>query len=521
MAMLTLIKEFKMKNTVKILLCLWLVMFAFYGCSNSQDLVSTTEETTQVQETTAAQVVEKDIIIGYYSNETLNPYTTQSTANYNLMTLFYDSLMNIGSDYSASCALAASCSVSDGKIILTLKSDLFFSDGTVLTAADVVYSYELAKSSYFYSERLSNFKSVTSGTDEIIFTLYSEDAYATSCLDFPIVKSSTGEDDLPIGSGRYTIEKVDSTYVLSANELSTTEKEMSTQNIYLYDISKVDETILYLLQIGDITFYYDDLSSSVSQKISANTAEVSTNNLVYLGINSDNDIFDNTNIAKAFYWALDINEIASSCFDSYADAAVTIFNPNWYGVSEYSNISYTQDLTTANDLLSSSSYTYAYADSDYRNKSSVYLSFDLIVNSESEAKVETAEKIKDYLALIGVEVIINELSFDDYVTALENGDYDLYIGEVKLSANMDLSVFFDSDGAVNYGINASSSLTTAYSDFQSGNIDVVTFLEVFNEDIVLIPLCYKTRISYYLRELQYIYIGDSNDIFANVYSWSY
>lgn len=511
-----------MKKIFKILLCLSLVMFLFYGCSSTSEQDSST--TAAEQDTTDEEIedtVIKDVVIGYYSNESLNPYTTKSSANDILMSLIYDSIVDLDSDYSAHCTLASSYTVSDGKVVVTLNDDLFFSDGTALTSADVVYSFELAKDSYFYSERLSNFKSITAGTDEIIFTLYSEDAYAASCLDFPIVKSGTGDSDLPTGSGRYTIAKDGSSYVLTINELSTTDEQMSTQSLYLYDISKSDESILYLLQIGDITFYFDDLSSSVSQKISANTAEVSTNNFVYLGINTDNDIFDNTNIAKAFYWAIDINSIASSCFDSYADAAVTIFNPVWYGVSRYTNVTYSQDLTTANELLENGGFAFASTDSQYRSKSSLELSFDLIVNSESEAKVETAQSIKEDLALIGVEINIIELEFDEYVRTLESGDYDLYVGEVKLSSNMDLSVFFDSDGAVSYGINCSESLSTAYEDFKSGDIDVVTFLEVLNADMPLIPLCYKTGISYYSRELQYIYVADSNDIFANVYSWSY
>ncbi|MFI3142381.1 MAG: ABC transporter substrate-binding protein [Clostridia bacterium] len=508
-----------MKKILCLMLCLLAITASFYGCSNDETDETITETETTEEETTAEDVVVKDVVIGYYADESLNPYLTTSSANQKIASLLYDSLVTLDSSYDPYCELASAFNIDENKIIINLKDGLVFSDGTTLDAHDIAYSFELAKESYFYSSRLSNFQSITTGTDEIIFTLYETDVYAVSCLNFPIVKSGTGEADVPTGSGSYKAELDGSTYYLVQNTKSTTSEELLTTTINLLDISKSDESNLYLLQIGDLSFYYDDLSSPASQNITANTAEISTNNLVYLGMNNSNIIFENDNIAEAFYWAIDINQIVSSCFDSYAEAAVTIFNPDWYGASDYSNVTFSQNTQKANELLENSGYVYG--SQSYRSNSTDALSFTLIVNSESEAKIETAELIQEQLAQIGVEVIISELSFDEYTQALEDGEYDLYVGEIKLSSNMDLSVFFDEDGAANYGISVSESLSTAYSDFISGNIDISTFLSVLDEQRPIIALCYKTSLAYYSRELQYTYLSDSIDIFANVYSWTY
>lgn len=508
-----------MKKILCLMLCLLAITASFYGCSNDEaDETLSTSETSE-EETTEEEVVVKDVVIGYYADESLNPYLTTSSANQKISTLLYDSLIALDSSYEPYCSLASAYTIDENKIIINLKEGLLFSDGTSLDASDIAYSFEIAKESYFYSARLSNFQSVTTGTDEIIFTLYDIDSYAVSCLDFPIIKSGTGEADVPTGSGSYMVELDGSTYYLVENSDSTISEQLLSTTINLLDISKSDESNLYLLQIGDLSFYYDDLSSPASQNITANTTEIATNNLVYLGMNSSNVVFDSSNVAKALYWAIDINQIVSTCFDSYAKAATTIFNPDWYGVSEYSTVTFSQDTQKANELLENSGYVYG--SGSYRSNSVDTLSFTLIVNSESEAKVETAELIQEQLEQIGVEIIISELTFDEYTQALEDGEYDLYIGEIKLTANMDLSVFFEEDGAANYGITITESLSTAYADFISGNIDASTFLSVLDEERPIIALCYKNSLAYYSRELQYTYLSDSNDIFKNVYSWTY
>ena len=48
-----------------------------------------------------------------------------------------------------------------------------------------------------------------------------------------------------------------------------------------------------------------------------------------------------------------------------------------------------------------------------------------------------------------VEVVSKDEDY--YLAALNNGEYDLYLGQTKLSANMDLSAFFGTNTSMNYG----------------------------------------------------------------------
>ena len=118
---------------------------------------------------------------------------------------------------------------------------------------------------------------------------------------------------------------------------------------------------------------------------------------------------------------------------------------------------------------------------------------------------------------IGVELV--EKEYSDYISALKSGSFDLYIGEIKLSANMSLSPFVSSDGNAGYGIERDSVAAKAYSDFIKGAIDISTFVQVFDSTLPFIPLCYRDGMAYYSRELSYEGSINEFEPFKNIYSW--
>ena len=116
---------------------------------------------------------------------------------------------------------------------------------------------------------------------------------------------------------------------------------------------------------------------------------------------------------------------------------------------------------------------------------------------------------------------LSSLDFDSYKAALESGSFDLYLGEVRLGTNMDLTPFFSSAGKAKFGIDLSSSVCGAYFDLKSGKIDVSTFVGVFDEELLFLPLCYREGAMYYSRALKYEGSPVIGDIYSNAYSWSF
>lgn len=58
-----------------------------------------------------------------------------------------------------------------------------------------------------------------------------------------------------------------------------------------------------------------------------------------------------------------------------------------------------------------------------------------------------------------MNITVNAVDYDSYQTALRNGNFDLYYGEVRLTANFDLSEFFEENGNLQYGSIASGGLS--------------------------------------------------------------
>ena len=75
----------------------------------------------------------------------------------------------------------------------------------------------------------------------------------------------------------------------------------------------------------------------------------------------------------------------------------------------------------------------------------------LIVNSNSAKRVAAAERIAAAMGEVGFVVEVDALEEGDFREALTSGYFDLYLGEIRLPTNLDLSCFFSSAGSANYG----------------------------------------------------------------------
>ena len=163
--------------------------------------------------------------LAYNSADTFNPYTAKTTLNKNLCSLLFDPLVTVNSQMLSENVLAANCELSGTNLIVTLKN-ASFTDGSPLTADDVVYSFNLAKNS---SSRYSATLSVVTAAQvrdakSVIFTLTKSDPYAASLLTFPIIKIGTDElkteDNVyltPVGTGRYTLNSEQNGLVSNKN----------------------------------------------------------------------------------------------------------------------------------------------------------------------------------------------------------------------------------------------------------------------------------------------------------------
>ncbi len=515
-----------MKKLSALLFCLFLFCAAFCACDRGvPPQTDATAETNEAESESATETEtqnneERPVTLGMYSTDSLNPYKTGSETNRRISALLYDSLFRINENFEAVPSIAESYELEGKKLTVALRNGLCFSDGNEITPSDVAYSFTLAKSSPLYSAGLSNIASCTDSADKVIFTLSVEDIFAVNCLDFPIIERGDGAKEFPAGSGRYTAKKEGGTYILTAAEQSTIEEEMEQSHIELLDLAQ-HENPLYLLRTGVLSCYFDEDGQAAASKTDASVAKVNLNSLVFLGFNSESEYFSNPKLRRAVSLLVDRQEIAATAYDAMAKEADCVFNPDWSSCASLQNAKSATNAVEAETLLEKENYIYAYSNNKYRSKNFEFFEIILLVNNENKSRVKAAKLIRTRLEKAGIKVNLSSVDFDSYKYALENGDFDLYLGEVRLSANMDFTPFFSSAGKANFGINLSSSVCDAYFDFKSGKIDVSTFVGVFDEELAFLPLCYREGAMYYSRALKYEGAPCMGDIFSNAYSWSF
>ena len=77
------------------------------------------------------------------------------------------------------------------------------------------------------------------------------------------------------------------------------------------------------------------------------------------------------------------------------------------------------------------------------------MELELLVNTDNSFRVSVADYLADELAKLGLTVTVTKLPWDDFLKALDDGDFDLYLAQGKLTADFDLSPLLT--GTLNYG----------------------------------------------------------------------
>lgn len=488
---------------MKKLICILLIIalsLTMFSCTGNEETEITTAPVTD-----NGTQSERILNLAYSKGDTLNPFTCTTTSNLQILRLVYDSLYTLDKSYKPTPSVAYAGEVSEKTVTVTLNS-VSFSDGSQLTAQDVTASFTSAKESGAYSAKLANFESASaSGTNAVIFTLTNADPYALACLTFPIVKGGNNTEDFPAGSGRY-IPHVSGESVYLVVNAQKTGFAPAIKTIMLSPVRNSD-AVVSSLEIGNIGFYYNDLSNGIYSRLNAHNVEMGLNNFVYMAFNSASEIVSNPAVRQAVNLALDRSTIVSNAFQGHARATYSPFNPDWHLLVS-KDLTVTKNKEQAKELIADSGI-------DFTTKE-----LTLLVGSENQFKTETASLIKDYLSEIGVTVNIVKVSSDEFVAALEEGSYDMYIGEIRLTPNMDLNQLLGG-GAVSYGIDSTSRTCSRYSQLLAGECEIMDFINAFNQDLPFIPICYRNASVSFTNSLQGDFASCDADVFSGIETWSF
>lgn len=515
------------KRITAIILTVSLIILSFCSCKAKDTVIDTISELNAGKSEKENGIDSIGYTIPFLRTDSLNPYKSEQAINFNIATLLYDSLYSVDNSFKANPLIASDCKTTTTSLTVSIRSGLKFTDGSALTANDVVYSFNLAKSSSNYAYCLTNISSASANANTVVFSLAKPNLYEVNNLIFPIIKSGSDKDTkssddysatIPVGSGRYSVASNGNSKFLTVNKERLGGYYPKYNQIGLEDVTEIS-SISTLFSLGKIDFYTNSFTSGKYERFTGTDSPVFLTNLVYIGINSSTKVLSSNKVRRAIALIINRNDLASIAFAGCAKATSTPFCASFYALKDCTPPTVKCDEKAGISLLEEAGFSELNS-SGIRYSQDSALSLTLVVNKDNGFKLSMGRSIQQALKKADINVNLKEYSYADYLSAIKSGSYDLYIGETKLSNSFDLSRFFTSGGGLDYGINTSCAAATAYNEFESGKITMQNFLDAFADDLPIIPIAYRQAITIKSDKITTDSKTIVSDCFYNIDEWT-
>lgn len=428
----------------------------------------------------------------YYSNTSLHPITGTNRTNLTLRSLVYEGLFTLNNDFEPENGLCASHSVSEDGLRWTFRlTATRFSDGSRLTAEDVVNSLNTARSSELYAQRLGDLSKVEGEGDTVTITLRRPRGNLPALLDIPILRESE-EGQPPLGTGRYA-------YDLNGEEpklVRTEDSETLPEEIPLTAIQGADD-LIYAFDAKDISLVATDLTGTDTLGFSGGYEvwDCPTTQMVYLGFHTQSGPCADETLRRAVALALDRESVCVALYARHAQSAATPVPPQSGLYDRAAAQSLTYSPPAAAQLLEEGGYTLKDG-TLYKGRSLVKLS--LLVNTDNSFRVSVAEFLAQSLRELGLTVTVEKLSWTDYQARLAAGRFDLYLGETSLSADFDLTALVGRGGSLNYGGWSSAETQTLLNGYLAADSETrqtaaAALQGHLAQQVPFAPICFKQQ----------------------------
>ncbi|MEG1632903.1 MAG: ABC transporter substrate-binding protein [Oscillospiraceae bacterium] len=463
------------------------------------------------------------------AKEGFNPYVTKSTDNQLLCQLVYENIFNVDEDFNLSSRIITDYEDKDGTYwYFHVDTSILMHDGEKLTAADVAYSIQQAMIAARYAGRFS-YVWGASASDEntVAVSLSTPNEQLPYLLTVPVIKNGSKGENTPIGTGAYKFAEDKKSLVafdgypnwkdLPVDTIGMKEYDSTEEGISAYEDSYIDLVL-------------NDPASSTNLGYGGGNEQryFTTNNMHYLGINMKSPCLRDTAIRYALQYAVDRKYAAKTLMHGAAAAASLPISPASPLYNTELASKYAYNMEKCEKVLANAGVQDYDADGKLEYMVTgipMELALDLIVCGESTGKADTARKFKEDLGAIGFTVNIRELPWDEYLQALEDGEFDIYYGEVRLTADFSLTRLLTEEGDLNYceiedpsyGAYIEQYLA-AGDDMRKNCCDIL--LQYITETAPIIPICFEKQEVITHRNVASGLILSQYNIFQNFPDWT-
>lgn len=400
------------------------------------------------------------------TSRSFNPLVATNRSNQLIGALVYENMVELDNDFNVIKNVIVDWKSNEDYTFWTFTIDPghTFHDGTPLTGKDVRYSLDRAVSSDRFRGRFNSYLGASYSDTEVTVTLGIGNSQLPKLLNIPIIKYGTFSDDYPMGSGPYMYNE-DYTelhayegYIGRPVEVQPTDEDGNVDEDapVEYQHPEVNFPIdtIYLKEYDDAQSALDAFESSLIDVVIndpssytnlgyASTNEIHsypTTNFHYVVINEAGALGRFSQFRYAMNFAFDRNNLVTLLHGNAVASPVAMYPTcDLYPDDLAANLTY--DLETCVAVLENAGIR-DYDDDgwmEYMSGSPQEIELVFVVCSDSSAKAGVVRRFADDMETIGIRVDVQELSWEDYMKALEEGNFDLYYGEMRLRNNFDLT----------------------------------------------------------------------------------
>jgi len=465
-----------------------------------------------------AENVGDSLVVGIYSTHTtelrpLNPMERDIISVYNLV---YESLVTVDDNGLPQPMLADTWAESNnGKTwTFTLRENVTFSDGTPLTAGDVVASckYLLAMSANedpnakgFYQTIQYMVSDISATDDRTVVVKANKRSYygILYALTFPVVPASQVDQPNPLGTGPYVVASFEpANYLwLKVNEKWwQTRPQVQEIMVSLFSSNK-DLITAYEYGRVDTAFTRSVAASQYKSGINSLSITYNTRQLETLLLNHESFPLGNLNIRKAIRAAIDTALISKNVYMGMTvDADTPISSGSWLYYDQESTFSYNLEL--AQQLLTDEGWSDTDGDGILDKavedgKKNFVLRLYVYEDPENDVRFETANMIADMLKLLKIKVNITTMTYEQEKEKLSAGSFDMALASFQMDITPDAGFMLMKDNSANYCRYVSSEMTSLFNTLRTNQnredyaYTMQAIQQQFANDVPFICLFYR------------------------------
>ena len=445
-----------MKRYKKIIALLTALLIAL-GCTGCAGTDTASPQNTQFVSTEGKDVMraaQADDVFSLNSNSkySFNPFIATNLSNQLVCDLVYENMVEVDNSFEVIPNLITDWRHSDDSKTwtLTIAEGHVFHDGTPVTAKDIRYSLDKAINADRFLGRFASYQGAYVASDtQVVVSLGIGDGQFIKLLNIPVIKYGTYAEKYPIGSGPYTYNE-DHTELHAYEGYSTEYASYSSLPVDVIYIKEypAQEEIISAFEDAYIDVTVNDPSSYTNLGYaSANEIRsFATTNMHYIAFNENNMLGRYNAFRYAMNFAFD-RAYFEELLNGNAAASTVPMYPTCSAYPQQLADSLQYSLEKCKKVLEGAGVQDYDQDGylEYMSGSAQEIELNFLVCSDSSAKAGVANRFVEDMASIGIVVTLTQLPWDDYIKALQEGEFDMYYGEIKLRNNFDLTELLDPD----------------------------------------------------------------------------